>query len=327
MKKSSAFTLVELLVVIAIISILSAILLPALSRAREAANRAACINNLKQWGIIFATYANENKGLYPPLGVNWSKCDEAYPTYKGCHAEDIFSTPSGPHVFPEYCTDVNIYFCPSNALPGRGKDDLVKPGGWLSATGELDPHQFSDIGPYWYFGHAAENEFVYATMQAAVNYVTFQDFPAPDRPTVEEAFAELQKDIKWSDCDIKAFIRTELEKFTVNADVIDKLMNQLVPQGNGGGQTIFKLKSGVERFFITDINNPAASAVSQSSLAVMFDNTEAQNGQKHLNLMNHIPGGSNVLYMDGHAEFKRYPSKDPKDIPVTEFCMNLGCIW
>jgi len=52
---------------------------------------------------------------------------------------------------------------------------------------------------------------------------------------------------------------------------------------------------------ITDLNNPAGSAQAQSSIWVMADLVSTE-----VSLMNHVPGGANVLYMDGHVEFLRY---------------------
>jgi prepilin-type processing-associated H-X9-DG protein len=92
------------------------------------------------------------------------------------------------------------------------------------------------------------------------------------------------------------------------------------PAGNGGGSTLYRLREGIERFMITDINNPAGSAMAQSELPVAWDLVKsfpgADRGEQMMDF-HHAPGGSNVLYMDGHVEFVRYPAGyDPAPISI-----------
>ena len=74
MDKRKGFTLIELLVVIAIIALLMSILMPALNRAKKQARTTACLANLKQWGLMFSLYCEDNNGNYfsGQYGGTWS---------------------------------------------------------------------------------------------------------------------------------------------------------------------------------------------------------------------------------------------------------------
>lgn len=133
----SAFTLIELLVVIAIIAILASMLLPALGSAKQAGQRMACLNNMKQLGYSTTMYVGDNSNFYPPrCGTNrW--CQQLYTYYK----------------------NVAILQCPLDAIN--------KP----QSAGDPNTNNVADNAPRTYMINGM-NDYFYQTLDSA----SFQSF-------------------------------------------------------------------------------------------------------------------------------------------------------
>lgn len=332
-QKRRGLPLREIVAVFVILVVAVLLVLPVVRATMHTEVRMACPGNLKQWGTIFAMYRDEDSARknpwphgYEPFGAasNAPGCD---------HIDDAFEfCPDLNQIYPEYSRDVQILVCPNR--PGLKPATQIGP--ITLRAPRLMPAEFGVIeanpnGPCEYEGLITRGSSSYTYLGYEVRAANDTDLQIP------QAIAEKHGLMAYGPVEIVAI----LEHFRVRAgrdaaqamagrgktirrtNVFADLGYPYVPAGGGDMEQ--------------DIINPLHDVHGDGSgiytpgrviekpyhayMAIMWD-TIYQRTDGTPSFAHSGPEGVNVLYMDGHVEFKAYPG----DFPVSTSFVNMKAV-
>jgi prepilin-type processing-associated H-X9-DG protein len=262
-------------------------------------------------------YGNESPGgKFPALQAGLYKDDAG--SYQGC----LDIGPNSFALYPEYLTDPMITFCPSDPemsdSVANAHFDQDPANEWCFNVAARNGGYCARAidASYCYWGwvfddleSSATDTAVDPILALAASYIAPEDMPEGAAGTMipkqlyDGVFAILQ-------VVITVLASTDPNVTNIASDQ-DLHLQPGAASGNGGSDTIYRLAEGVERYVIQDVTNSAATAMSQSEIFILYDQVSTDPA-----MFNHVPGGSNVLYMDGHVEFLKYPTKAPVNKPM-----------
>jgi len=321
----------EIIIVIVLIAVLALLALPILRNTMNTTISRSCQGNLKDWATIFSIYRTEHSGINPPAHgfETFGTADNA----EECsNIDDAFDfAPDLRVVFPDYATDTTILACPDagGVIPAATLGPAVVKGP------RLDPKTFgiaqgncgaagSITRPgagYTYFGFAMRfaNDDQPQISDAQARQC---GLPASGPANVVALLERFQVD---EDTDI-AKAQALRDQGFIRSDYLEPLGWPYVPYGGELGQAT-----------LLPLNDSAASSGATIASMVGFDNSAALSVLPTLPAMwdaihqdasgnpvfNHDgPKGCNVLFMDGHVEFKEYPGL----FPVSKTFANMKAV-